>query len=147
MIRGKWSIPSKWMYIKYGWFVNIKIDTTADRTEKTQHELKQSIVRMKKIRKLKCCLVLFIVILLLVVFICAILFVKSAFWLIYCNVYALKHILNNGIYSCNSKIRFVPKLTEIVFLYHQYSWNGVVCIYFKLWILHFSLLTSLLCIL
>ena len=58
---------------------HFKIDTTADRTEKTQHELKQSIVRMKKIRKLKCCLVLTIVILLVVVCICACLFVKSAF--------------------------------------------------------------------
>ena len=58
---------------------HVEIDTTAERTEKTEHELKEAIVKRKQIRKLKCCLVITIVILFVFVGICACLFVKSAF--------------------------------------------------------------------
>ena len=54
-----------------------QIDDTTERTNRTETELRGAIHRMKRMRKLKCCVVCTIVVLLLIAGLCGILLVKT----------------------------------------------------------------------
>ena len=58
--------------------VQVNIDTTSERTTQTEMALRQTITRKKRMRKLKCCILMTSMILLFVAAVSAFLFVKAA---------------------------------------------------------------------